>query len=160
MKKDMRIATLCGMSVLGTVRHAADCDHLRARGHQRGRVLLFCARAVHRRLLAALAIANAFGIAPTQFTFAFAAAPKLLLLRAAALAAVCSLMSILFCVTMHGTERLFSSRIPNTWLRIAAGGGIVIVLSLLVGTGDYNGAGMDVITRAIEGGQAVPDAFF
>lgn len=110
--------------------------------------------------LAALAIANAFGIAPTQFTFAFAAAPKLLLLRVAALAAVCSLMSILFCVTMHGTERLFSSRIPNTWLRIAAGGGIVIVLTLLVGTGDYNGAGMDVITRAIEDGQAAYDAFF
>ena len=107
-----------------------------------------------------ITFANAFGIAPTQFTFAFAAAPKLLLLRVAALAAVCSLMSILFCVTMHGTERLFSSRIPNTWLRIAAGGGIVIVLSLLVGTGDYNGAGMDVITRAIEGGQAAPDAFF
>ena len=61
--------------------------------------------------------------------------PKLLLLRVAALAAVCSLMSILFCVTMHGTERLFASRIPNTWLRIAAGG-------------------------AIEGGQAAPDAFF
>lgn len=63
--------------------------------------------------LVALAIANAFGIAPTQFTFAFAAAPKLLLLRVAALAAVCSLMSILFCVTMHGTERLFSSRHPE-----------------------------------------------
>ena len=110
--------------------------------------------------LAALAISNAFGIAPTQFTFALTAVPKLLLLRVAALAAVCSLMSILFCVTMHGTERLFAGRIPNTWLRIAAGGAIVVVLSLLVGTGDYNGAGMDVITRAIEGGQAAPDAFF
>ena len=42
----------------------------------------------------------------------------------------------------------------------AAGGAIVVVLTLLVGTGDYNGAGLDVITRAIEGGQAAPDAFF
>ena len=110
--------------------------------------------------LAALAISNAFGIAPTHFTFALTAAPRLLLLRVAALAAVCSLMSILFCVTMHGTERLFAGRIQNPWLRIAAGGAIVVVLTLLVGTGDYNGAGMDVITRAIEGGQAAPDAFF
>ena len=110
--------------------------------------------------LAALAISNAFGIAPTHFTFALTAVPKLLLLRVAALAAVCSLMSILFCVTMHGTERLFAGRIQNPWLRIAAGGAIVVVLTLLVGTGDYNGAGMDVITRAIEGGQAAPDAFF
>ena len=39
-------------------------------------------------------------------------------------------------------------------------GAIVVVLTLLVDTGDYNGAGMDVITRAIEGGQAAPDAFF
>ena len=45
--------------------------------------------------LAALAISNAFGIAPTHFTFALTAVPKLLLLRVAALAAVCSLMSIL-----------------------------------------------------------------
>ena len=110
--------------------------------------------------LAALAISNAFGIAPTHFTFALTAAPRLLLLRVAALAAVCSLMSILFCVTMHGTERLFAGRIQNPWLRIAAGGAIVVVLTLLVGTGDYNGADMDVITRAIEGGQAAPDAFF
>ena len=151
-EKDLRIATLFGTPLTATI-FALEVISVGVFYYS---ALVPCIVAS----LAALAIANAFGIAPTQFTFAFAAAPKLLLLRVAALAAVCSLMSILFCVTMHGTERLFSSRIPNTWLRIAAGGGIVIVLSLLVGTGDYNGAGMDVITRAIEGGQAAPDAFF
>ena len=161
-EKDMRIATLCGMSAVFSALFGTPLTatifalEVISVGVFYYSALVPCIVAS----LAALAIANAFGIAPTQFTFAFAAAPKLLLLRVAALAAVCSLMSILFCVTMHGTERLFSSRIPNTWLRIAAGGGIVIVLSLLVGTGDYNGAGMDVITRAIEGGQAAPDAFF
>ena len=161
-EKDMRIATLCGMSAVFSALFGTPLTatifalEVISVGVFYYSALVPCVVAS----LAALAIANAFGIAPTQFTFAFAAAPKLLLLRVAALAAVCSLMSILFCVTMHGTERLFSSRIPNTWLRIAAGGGIVIVLSLLVGTGDYNGAGMDVITRAIEGGQAAPDAFF
>lgn len=51
-EKDMRIATLCGMSAVFSALfgHAADRDHFRARGHQRGRVLLFRARAVHRRL--------------------------------------------------------------------------------------------------------------
>lgn len=161
-EKDMRIATLCGMSAVFSALFGTPLTatifalEVISVGVFYYSALVPCIVAS----LAALAIANAFGIAPTQFTFAFAAAPKLLLLRVAALAAVCSLMSILFCVTMHGTERLFSSRIPNMWLRIAAGGGIVIVLSLLVGTGDYNGAGMDVITRAIEGGQAAPDAFF
>ena len=145
-EKDMRIATLCGMSAVFSALFGTPLTatifalEVISVGVFYYSALVPCIVAS----LAALAIANAFGIAPTQFTFAFAAAPKLLLLRVAALAAVCSLMSILFCVTMH----------------IAAGGGIVIVLSLLVGTGDYNGAGMDVITRAIEGGQAAPDAFF
>ncbi len=158
----MRIATLCGMSAVFSALFGTPLTatifalEVISVGVFYYSALVPCIVAS----LAALAISNAFGIAPTQFTFALTAVPKLLLLRVAALAAVCSLMSILFCVTMHGTERLFASRIPNTWLRIAAGGTIVVVLSLLVGTGDYNGAGMDVITRAIEGGQAAPDAFF
>lgn len=136
-EKDMRIATLCGMSAVFSALFGTPLTatifalEVISVGVFYYSALVPCIVAS----LAALAIANAFGIAPTQFTFAFAAAPKLLLLRVAALAAVCSLMSILFCVTMHGTERLFSSRIPNTWLRIAAGGGIVIVLSLLVARG-------------------------
>lgn len=158
----MRIATLCGMSAVFSALFGTPLTatifalEVISVGVFYYSALVPCIVAS----LVALAISNAFGIAPTQFTFALTAVPKLLLLRVAALAAVCSLMSILFCVTMHGTERLFASRIPNTWLRIAAGGAIVVVLSLLVGTGDYNGAGMDVITRAIEGGQAAPDAFF
>ena len=161
-EKDMRIATLCGMSAVFSALFGTPLTatifalEVISVGVFYYSALVPCIVAS----LAALAISNAFGIAPTQFTFALTAVPKLLLLRVAALAAVCSLMSILFCVTMHGTERLFASRIPNTWLRIASGGAIVVVLSLLVGTGDYNGAGMDVITRAIEGGQAAPDAFF
>ena len=161
-EKDMRIATLCGMSAVFSALFGTPLTatifalEVISVGVFYYSALVPCIVAS----LTALAISNAFGIAPTQFTFALTAVPKLLLLRVAALAAVCSLMSILFCVTMHGTERLFASRIPNTWLRIAAGGAIVVVLSLLVGTGDYNGAGMDVITRAIEGGQAAPDAFF
>ena len=161
-EKDMRIATLCGMSAVFSALFGTPLTatifalEVISVGVFYYSALVPCIVAS----LAALAISNAFGIAPTHFTFALTAVPKLLLLRVAALAAVCSLMSILFCVTMHGTERLFAGRIQNPWLRIAAGGAIVVVLTLLVDTGDYNGAGMDVITRAIEGGQAAPDAFF
>ena len=161
-EKDLPLATLCGMSgvfaaLFGTPLTATIFAlEVISVGVFYYSALVPCIVAS----LAALAISNAFGIAPTHFTFALTAVPRLLLLRVAALAAVCSLMSILFCVTMHGTERLFAGRIQNPWLRIAAGGAIVVVLTLLVGTGDYNGAGMDVITRAIEGGQAAPDAFF
>lgn len=136
-EKDMRIATLCGMSAVFSALFGTPLTatifalEVISVGVFYYSALVPCIVAS----LAALAISNAFGIAPTHFTFALTAAPRLLLLRVAALAAVCSLMSILFCVTMHGTERLFAGRIQNPWLRIAAGGAIVVVLTLLVGTG-------------------------
>ncbi len=50
-------------------------------------------------------------------------------------------------------------RFKNPWLREICGGFAVIVLTLLFGT-DYNGAGMDIVTRAIEQETvAVPWAF-
>ena len=48
---------------------------------------------------------------------------------------------------------------PNAWVRAAVGGVTVVVLSLLCGTGDYNGAGMEAITAAVEQGVARPEAF-
>ena len=44
-------------------------------------------------------------------------------------------------------EKLFK----NVYIRGAIGGGIIVILTLLVGTYDYNGAGMDIIQRAMEG---------
>lgn len=40
-----------------------------------------------------------------------------------------------------------------------AGAGIIIALTYLCGTNDYNGVGMGVITAAIEEGKAEPLAF-
>ena len=102
-EKDMRIATLCGMSAVFSALFGTPLTatifalEVISVGVFYYSALVPCIVAS----LAALAISNAFGIAPTQFTFALTAVPKLLLLRVAALAAVCSLMSILFCVTMH-----------------------------------------------------------
>ena len=48
--------------------------------------------------------------------------------------------------------------ISNVFLRIAVGGALVVALTLLVGSGDYNGAGMAVIARAVQG-DARPEAF-
>ena len=49
--------------------------------------------------------------------------------------------------------------LPNPWLRVLAGGATVAALTLLCGVTDYNGAGMDIITAALEQGTARPDAF-
>ena len=60
-------------------------------------------------------------------------------------------MSILFCRGLHVTEHLAARLVKNSYLRAAAGGTVIIALTLLLGTTDYNGAGMDVISRALTG---------
>lgn len=47
-------------------------------------------------------------------------------------------------------------RLPNPWVRAVVGGAAVVALSYLMGVGRYNGAGMGVITAAVEQGQALP----
>ena len=47
-------------------------------------------------------------------------------------------------------------RLPNPWVRAVVGGAAVVALSYLMGVERYNGAGMGVITAAIEQGHALP----
>ena len=68
---------------------------------------------------------------------------------------VCALVSIVFCEVMHASHRAFSRYFPNRYVRVAVGAALVVGISLLVGTGRYNGAGADVIEGAI-GGRALP----
>lgn len=49
--------------------------------------------------------------------------------------------------------------VPNRYVCIAVGGAAVVVLTLLLGTRDYNGAGTQVIERAMAG-EASYAAFF
>ena len=81
------------------------------------------------------------------------------LLQCGVLAAGAAVLSILFCVLMHGAGRLYQKRLPNPYLRVLAGAGLVILLTLLEGSGDYNGAGGHIIELAVEGQVHVPWAF-
>lgn len=69
-----------------------------------------------------------------------------------------AVVSVLFCKAMEGTHHLYEKYIKNPYLRIAAGGAMVALLTFLLRTNDYNGAGMNVIERALEG-EAEPLAF-
>ena len=109
--------------------------------------------------LVAYGVSRAFGVEPTAFAVTAPAAGVWMLIRVAALAALCALVSVLFCGAIHTAERLLAQWFPNAWLRVVVGAAAVIALTYLLGTTDYNGAGMDVITRAIEEGKAVPTAF-
>ena len=81
------------------------------------------------------------------------------LLQCGGLAILAALVSIAFCVLMHEAGHLYKKHIPNQYLRALAGAALVIVLTLLEGSGDYNGAGGGIIELALEGEVRVPWAF-
>ena len=93
-------------------------------------------------------------VPPTRFTVADPGMDAWTMLLVAVLAVGCALVSILFCRGMQETGRLAARLLPNPFLRVFVGGALVIGLTLLVGNTDYNGAGMEVVQRAI-GGEAV-----
>ncbi len=109
--------------------------------------------------LTAYGVSRFLGVEPTRFTVAAPALEVWMLVRVAVLAALCAAVSVLFCETIHFAERWMKRRLPNPWLRAAAGGFAVVALTYLCGTTDYNGAGMAVITAALEQGTASPSAF-
>ena len=109
--------------------------------------------------LVAYGLSMWLGVAPVRFTAVIPALASTGLVRAAILAALCAWVSARFCALLHASARHMKKCIPKPWLRAAAGGAIVVALTLICGTTDYNGAGMDVITAAIEQGRVKPEAF-
>lgn len=159
--KERRMATLCGMSALFSALFGTPLTatvfalEVVSVGQLYYSGLVPCLASA----LTAYGVTGLAGIAPTRFSVPFVALSADALWRVALLAVLCALVSILFCVTMHKSERLFARSVPNTFLRAALGGVLIIAMTLLLGTNDYNGAGVGVITRALEEGEASPWAF-
>lgn len=66
-------------------------------------------------------------------------------------AVLCAGVSIIFCKLLHGTGKYLQTRIENPWIRIAAGGAVIVLMTKILGTTDYLGTGMDVIVDALDG---------
>lgn len=74
------------------------------------------------------------------------------------LASICAFLSMMFCAFLHKTEHLYKKYLKNRYLRIFFGGVLVVILTILVGNYDYNGAGLHMIELAMEG-KVAPEAF-
>ena len=109
--------------------------------------------------LTAYGVSLTMGVEPTRFTVAMPELEGWMLVRVAVLAALCAVVSTVFCNVIHIVEHQMDHRIKNSWARAVIGGVAVIALTYLCGTTDYNGAGMEVVTAAVEGGVARPEAF-
>ena len=106
--------------------------------------------------LTAMGVAALFGTEATRFLVAAPDLETAMCLRVFALGVGCAIVAVILYRTMHAVEHLIHKRMPNVWIRAAAGALAVVGMSLLVGSPRYNGAGMDVITAAIEQGSARP----
>lgn len=152
-EKDLPLATLCGMSgvfsaLFGTPLTATVFAlEVISVGVLYYAGLVPCITAAMTGYLISLLL----GVPPTRFTVAMPALDAWTMLLVLVLAILCALVSILFCRGLHITEHLAARLAKNSYLRAAAGGVVIIALTLLLGTTDYNGAGMDVIQRALNG---------
>lgn len=110
--------------------------------------------------LVANGVARSFGIRPELFalehipTFGITSSIKI-----SVLAVLCAFVSIIFCICLHKMNQLYQKYFENPFLRIFVGGCLITLLTLLVGSYDYNGAGMQVIHACIMEEKVQPVAF-
>lgn len=158
-EKDLPLATLCGMSgvfaaLFGTPLTATVFAlEVISVGVLYYAGLVPCLTAA----LTGYLVSVFMGVPPTRFTVTVPGLEVRTMLLVMVLALLCAVVSILFCRGLHGVERLLKRTLKNPYLRVAAGAAVLIGLTLLT-NGDYNGAGMEVISRAIAG-QADPWAW-
>ena len=160
-EKDDRIITMCGMAagfsaLFGTPLAAAIMSmEVVSVGVMYYSAIVPCVLSA----LIAQEVALYLGVAPTAF--AVAEVPEmtpLVLVQLLGLGALCALVAVLFCGIMHLAPKLYDKITKNPYLRVALGGVVVVLLSLVLGR-DYNGAGVGVIQHALQG-TARPEAFF
>ena len=108
----------------------------------------------------AYGVAQLIGVTPTRFAVEAPAFEPAMVVRVVLLALACAVVVHLFCFVLHSAAHGLPKLLPNPWVRAFLGGCVVVVFTLLYGSMRYNGAGMNIIKRAIEEGQAKPDAFF
>lgn len=158
-EKDLPLATLCGMSgvfaaLFGTPLTATVFAlEVISVGVLYYAGLVPCLTAALTGYLVSVLV----GVPPTRFTVTVPGLEVRTMLLVMVLALLCAVVSILFCRGLHGVEHLLKRTLKNPYLRVAVGAAVLIGLTLLT-NGDYNGAGMEVIGRAIAG-QADPWAW-
>ena len=110
--------------------------------------------------LTAKLVAVAVGAPAEVFPLAsgLAEANWLTLLQSAGVGLCCGVMAVIFCHVMHISGRYMRKAIPNDFLRIAMGGGLVALVTMALNLQAYQGSGMHTIVEALQG-HAEPWAF-
>ena len=64
---------------------------------------------------------------------------------------LCGVLSIVFCSLMHQTAHVLAKWLPNSYMRVFVGGCAIVLLTFLIGSRDYNGAGTHIIEQSLTG---------
>lgn len=160
-EKDMHLITLCGMSgvfaaLFGTPLTAAFFSmEVISIGIIHYSAFIPCIVSS----LTAYAVSLYFGLEPVRFSLnIFPEISFINIVKVMVLGSLCAVVSIIFCEVLHKSNKLLKKLMPNSYIRVFAGGTIIILMTLVIGSRDYNGAGMDIISNAING-SAKPEAF-
>ncbi len=79
--------------------------------------------------------------------------------KTAVTAVVVGVAGLVFCNAIHWSEKFLHKAVKNPFVRVIAGGIAIILLTMFVGNGDYNGGGVFVIERIFHSGKVYPAAF-
>lgn len=152
--KDKHIMIMCGMSasfsaLFGTPMAAAIFSmEVISVGIMYYAALLPCVISS----LVAHGVATYFGI--SEESFFISNIPQFNIsssIKISVLAILCALVSVIFCIMLHKSQYYYKKYFKNPYIRVAVGGVIIIILTLIVGNQTYNGAGMDTISQCIDG---------
>lgn len=96
-------------------------------------------------------IAHYVGAEGVRYTVEVMGISAVVIVKTIVLAALCAVVSIAFCLAIKYTSKYMKMFFKNEYIRTVVGSGMIIGLALLLGTTDYNGAGMSVIDRTMNG---------
>ena len=161
-EKDMQVVVLCGMSAVFTALFGTPLTavifvlEVVSVGYIYYSAIVPC---VFSSILAYF-LTLILGIQPIGYTLKLVPEIEAVsLLQTMGLGIVFAIASILLCLSFSKGHELLHKLIKNDYIRILAGGAAVVLLTLLLGTHDYNGAGMGIVDNAILNGTARPEAF-
>lgn len=153
-EKDQRIVVMCGMSaafsaIFGTPIAASIFSmEVVSVGVMYYAALVPC---VFSSLVASK-FANHMGIGPNVFKIhnmpLFEVVPSL---KVIGLALCCAALSVVFCMALHSLGDFYRNKLKNPYIRIIVSSLVIILLTIILQTDDYMGAGVPVIQRAIQG---------
>ena len=109
--------------------------------------------------LVAFLVSRFCGVEPVRFLMpVISGNPVFPILKVIVLGILCAGVCMVFAWSLHKGEHFAKKTAPNSYVRAFAGGVLLVGLTYLSGSHDYNGAGMSVIGNAIAG-QANFEAF-